>query len=209
MSSMAPPPLVTLDTTSMILCLLVGISFLFNRLKDFSCSAQRIFNAHLYVRHIFNMVAIFFMVVLFTRNNPVPPYIVIEFSLGMYVFFIMLTRCDFRFICAYFFIVLVIFYIEAQKSWLKVQNPDSVDERIKRKTLAQMILKCIALTVVLIGCIVYIGQKSRHHTGTHWSWGRFFLGAEMCADVPQRVQKTVGADFVAGLERIFALHRKN
>lgn len=189
------------DNTTIVLYLLVSISFLLNRLKDFSCSTQRMIQNNILVRHLFNIIAIFFMVVLFTRNNPIHPKMVLLMTIGMYIMFIFITRCDFRFIVIYLILVTVVFYLEAQKSYARKKNDQ--DPNIQCITRTQMILKSVAFGIVLIGCIIYIGQKSRHHEKGSWSWVRFFLGSEVCSDVPQRVSKDVLSDFVEGLRRVF------
>lgn len=195
-----------LDYTNVVVYLLVAISFFFNRFKDFSCSTQRLFVNNIVVRHVFNLVSVFFMIVLLTRTTPVNPRFIILFTLGVYGIFILLTRCDIRFIVVYFIVATIIFYIEIEKSYLKVKHPDREEGLYKTHMIKlsqiQIILEILSIVLIIIGCLIYIGQKSKIHGNKNWKWSTFFLGTVKCSNLPKKINSNIGSDLLEGLRRV-------
>lgn len=206
--------------------LLVCINFLFNRLKDFSCSTQALLNDNLLAKHAFNILAIFFVLVLFTRSAPLEPKFILLLVMLMYVFFIMITKCDYRFLVLFLILMGIVFYMEADKNWRfrgekffffssasanKTAGADAEEEERKTGNLtkrdvifAQFWVELFSLIVVLIGVIVYMGQHSREFV-EDWSWKSFWLGVNKCTGDGIPIRKSVWGDLVDGLRRIVNL----
>lgn len=199
-----------IDYTNLVVYLLVAISFFFNRFKDFSCSTQNLFANNIVIRHVFNLISVFFMIVLLTRTTPVNPRYVILFTLCVYCIFILLTRCDVRFIVVYFVLATIIFYIETEKSFLTVKYPQKEDSHPLQITLShvQIVIETLSVIAVIIGCLIYIGQKSAIHGNKNWNWMTFFLGTVKCSSTPKRLPRDISLDLVEGLRRVFNCSNK-
>ena len=191
----------------LVIYILVIINFMLSKMKDFSCHVQNIFEDNLYVKHGFNLLAIFFVLVIFTRSKPVSPNVLIGLSVGMYIFFIMLTRCDFMFLVGFMMCVTVVFYIEADKQYRAAAGGnDGVSESereqlVKRAEKIQGILYIISVGLVLLGLLVYIGSHSREYK-KNWSWRKFIWGVSKCKGNGSQ-SKSVLEDMKDGVKRIF------
>jgi hypothetical protein len=148
----------------------------------------------MYVKHGFNLLAVFFVLVIFTRSKPVHPSLLIGISVVMYIFFIMLTRCDFVFLMGFMICVTVVFYIEADKQY-KLATEDKKAEKI------QGILYIVSVVFVLLGVLVYLGKHSREYK-KNWDWNKFILGVSKCAGNGSR-SKSILEDFKDGMKMIF------
>lgn len=162
---------------------IVLLNLFFNKLKDFSCNVQRIWNNYVSIRHILNFITMFFLLVIFTRNNPVAPYILIIASFILYIFFILVTRCEFNFLVAFIICMVITFYLEAYKVYKLSLKSISQEEKDTMKINIEKIeinVQIIAIIIVLIGVLVYIGQHVREF-GKDWNWTLFWLGTQKCA----------------------------
>ena len=178
--------------------ILIIINFMLSKMKDFSCHVQNIFNDNMYVKHGFNLLAVFFVLVIFTRSKPVHPNLLIGISVVMYIFFIMLTRCDFVFLMGFMICVTVVFYIEADKQYKLATEGATEDKKAEK---IQGILYIVSVVFVLLGVLVYLGKHSREYK-KNWDWNKFILGVSKCAGNGSR-SKSILEDFKDGMKMIF------
>lgn len=181
----------------LLVYILVALNFMFNKLKDFSCHIQTWHSKSLLTRHSFNILGTYFVIVLFTRSSPIHPLLLIGLTLAMYVFFLLVTRCDHRFLFTFLFLMCVIFAIESYKNYYKQQ-----EERNKTLTTTQTVLQVISVLIVLTGFVTYVGQKSREYKT--WDWSKFWLGTKKCKgnQLAKHLQRTLAKDFADGIKRI-------
>lgn len=180
---------------------LVIVNFLFNRLKDFSCHTQKLLT-DVYMKHVFNMFAIFFTIVLFTRSTPIHPVYVVGVTFMMYLFFMMITRCQKYFLLFFLVIMTIIFFLESIKSYNKSKSKDPKINKEKTYSRVQFILQMISIVVVLIGFVWYIVLKRKELSTKldkvlldksltdemraamtdkySWGWMKFFFSKESC-----------------------------
>lgn len=184
----------------LIISFLVCINFLFNKVKDFSCNTQSLLHDNLLAKHSFNFLAVFFLLVLFARSSPMTPWWLLVLTLLMYVVFILITRCDYRFLIIFLGIMFVVFFIEADKNYkYSIQKID--DKQKKDLTQIQFYLQCVSLGIVVIGVLVYMGQHSREFKND-WSWTKFWFGVATCANDGVPVKKSIIGDVKSGIKRI-------
>jgi membrane-bound ClpP family serine protease len=190
-----------INETILIIYFLVAVNFLFNRLKDFSCHTQTWLTKNLIAKHLFNVAAIFFVIVLFTRSKPIHPIALIILTFVMYGFFMIITRCDHRFLAVFLISMVIVFLIEAYKSYYKEKQ--YYIERQKNFLTTQLIVQIFSILIVFIGFFVYLGQKSREYP--KWNWRKFWLGVEKCKgnSLARKLQKDVFTDLLHGIKRIF------
>lgn len=185
---------------------IVVLNFFFNKLKDFSCNIQRIWNHSISLRHGLNFITMFFLLVIFTRNNPVAPHILVLAAMVLYIFFVLVTRCEFRFLIAFIVCMIIIFYIEAYKVYYLSLKTISQEEKDKLKTnieKVEIIVQIMAIIIVLIGVLVYIGQHVREF-GREWNWKLFWLGVEKCAGDSVPESTSFFSDIGLGLKQILS-----
>lgn len=197
-----------INESLILVYVLVAINFLFNKLKDFSCHVQNIASDSLLVKHGLNLIGVFFVIVIFTRSTPIKPVLLVMVTFLMYGFFILITRCDYRFLFLFLAIMVLVMYLEAEKSYSKslIRKNESIDvkkeeEYIRKYSLAQNVLHICSVTVVLIGVIVYIGSHSREYR-REWSWFKFWWGSKACKGNGTPIKKSLMMDFVEGLKRL-------
>ncbi len=192
-----------------IIYFIVALNFLFNKLKDFSCNVQGIWNNHMSFRHILNIIAVFFLLVLFTRSTPIAPYRLVIVTFLMYIFFILITRCEFTFLMIFLACMISVFYLEADKVYKLSLNPPNKEEIKKNIEKIQLIIQISSLIIVFIGVIVYIGQHVREF-GDEWDWKLFWFGVTKCAGdgVPMPVKKSLLNNTGLGIKKIFNIKTK-
>lgn len=179
----------------LLVYILVALNFMFNKLKDFSCHIQTWHANSLISRHSFNLIGTYFVIVLFTRSTPIHPLLLFALTFGMYAFFLLVTRCDHRFLLAFVIFMCGIFAIESYKNYYK--DP----EQNKNLTHVQTALQITSFLIVLAGFIIYVGQKSREYPT--WKWRKFWLGTKKCKgnQLAKHLQKTLLRDFADGVKR--------
>lgn len=182
---------------------LVAINFLFNKMKDFSCHVQGIVNDSLLVKHGLNVLAVFFLLVLFTRSTPMPPAFLVGSTFVMYGFFMVITKCYYTYLAGFLLCMVVVFYIEAQKNYEVSKYPQRAEEIKKRYERPQFVMHAISMVLVLVGFLVYLGQHSREYK-KGWDWGKFWLGVKECAgNGDPGSPKPVLKDIADGVKRMF------
>lgn len=190
-----------------IIYALVALNFLFNKLKDFSCHAQNIVHRHLILKHVLNLIGVFFVIVLFTRNTPIRPPFLVLLTCLMYLLFMLMTRCDYRLLGVFLVLMIVMMYIEAEKSYRKKhESHDAAAITEMRLTKAQSIIQVLSVIVIIIGVIVYIGQRSREYADV-WSWKTFWVGIRKCKGNGSPIEKPIAVDFMEGIQRLYKLIR--
>ena len=185
----------------LVVYFLVAINFLFNKLKDFSCHVQRITTENLYVKHGLNIIAVFFLLVIFTRGNPMPPNFIVAATFVMYGFFILITRCEYRFLAVFLTCMVIVFYIEATKAYKLSQNPPNKEELKKKYEKTQVEIQIFSFVVVVVGVLVYIGQHVKEYKDT-WDWHTFWVGVNKCAGNGSMQNANILNDLTLGIRKM-------
>jgi len=174
-----------------MLYMLVGINMLFSRLKEYSCETQEFFASSVFVRHIYNLIGVFFLLVLFTRTQPLMhPVALLGVALLIYGVFLLMTRCDHRFLVASVVALAGVFFLEAwvayyahrlqaaktpEEAAVAAEGRRRIEGELQLMRRAQYVLEAFIIVAVAVGCVVYIGQHSREYADS-WSWKTFWLG---------------------------------
>lgn len=192
---------------------IIAMNFLINRLDSFSCNLHKVLMSSMWIKHVFNLVMTFFVIVIFTRNNPIKPIILIAFTLIIYALFMLITRCDYRFLAVFMIIMTGLMYLEAERAYVvhvqTQKNKEDIDdddaaEIAKEIQSVQCGLQIVSLVIVLLGVVVYIGQHSREY-GKDWSWKLFWLGVSTCKGGEldtAHVDSNIVNDFLGGLVKL-------
>jgi len=205
-----------------IIAFAVGFNFLFDKLKSFSCTADKYMTQYLLLRHWFYFLPVFFITVVFTNNNyilkDVPDfqryYKLLLITLCVYLLFLCMVRCNIWFLFVFSVLSMIAYCIYSESTYVKIQiknrnENDETDETFLkwlRATFRTLIV--ISLLILVVGVVVYIGKQSQDHNG-EWSWVRFWLGVEKCAgDKGNNKDYTVLQNLKYGLLRIVGVSPK-
>ncbi len=197
----------TIVETILLLYFLVPLNFLFNKAKDFSCPAQKIMKKNMYMKHILIVLSIFFIIVYFIRSNPIPPYYVFVLTIGLYMIFVLVTRCDHNMLIMFILIMIAVFYLEAEKVWRKTKEDKEPKQTviIKNIELVQLILQILSFVVIIIGVIIYIGKNSNEF-GNDFTWIKFWFGEKVCKN--NKIKTTFRTNFKKGVLNIIKYRKK-
>jgi hypothetical protein len=194
----------------LVVYMLVGVNFLFGRMKDFSCEAQGWLASSAWVRHALNFCAVFFMLVIFTRSSPlVPPPALVGVAALICAFFLLMMRCDVRFLAASIALLMALFYVEAMRAYdrkqaqAQAQAQAEQEDRDRALVRVQLLLQGAVLATVAAGCLVYIGQHAREYRGA-WSWTTFWFGTQdnKCRGDGSGAARSVARDLRDGARRL-------
>lgn len=191
--------------TILVLYMLAGINLLFSRLKEYSCDTQELFMSSVWVRHIYNFIGVFFLLVLFTRSQPLMhPVALLGVALLICVVFVLMTRCDHRFLVTAVMALAAVFFLEAWIAYERKRVPEGDREHTKLMMKAQYVLEAVIAVLIVVGCIVYIGQHSREYRGGQWSWKTFWLGTSdhKCKQNGSGRRMSVARDVRDGIRRV-------
>jgi hypothetical protein len=102
-------------------------------------------------------------------------------------------------------LIIIVLFIEAYKSYYKKQIEQGNTELTARRQFLidiQLILEVISVILVVIGFLMYLGQKSREYP--KWSWYKFWVGVEKCSatSLSKRLQRGMLTDLLDGLKRL-------
>ena len=162
-----------------VIYILIALNFLMNKLKDYSCHVQRIYNKNMFVRHGLNLVSTFFLLVIFTRSNPIHPYIIVFASILLNIFFIVITRCHYLFLGIFIVLMIIVFYLESAKSYDISKQKEKKEQIEYQYSKYQFQIQLLSFIVIFIGLLVYIGQHAIEYKDT-WSWYKFWVGVNSC-----------------------------
>lgn len=187
-----------------VIYFLVIINLLFGKLKDFSCNMQNIITNNLSVKHILNIVGVFFLLVLFTRSSPINPNILLLITGIMYILFLFITRCDYRCLFIFVFCMVIVFYLETRKLYIISKTDNEINKKKIKKNHEkyQLLIEIVSLLIVIIGVLIYIGQHSREYTDT-WDWKIFWFGVVKCRSNSMPIVKSINGDIIDGIRRVF------
>lgn len=183
-----------------VIYFLVALNFLFNKLKDYSCHVQRIYNTNLFIRHGINIISTFFLLVIFTRSNPIDPRMIVLATFLIYIFFMVISRCHYMFLGLFIVMMSIIFYLEASKVYDVSKKKEQKEQIEKWYANIQFQLNILSFIIIFIGLIVYIGQHAIEYKDS-WDWGKFWMGVKSCAGNGS-YEDNIFTDFTRGIERI-------
>ena len=185
----------------LIVYFIIILNFFFGKLKDFSCHAQTLLYKNMIARHILNILCVFFVIVIFTRYKPIAPHWLIIATFVMYLFFMMIIRCEYKFLIVFTACITVVFYLEATKNYniKDLQEPEKTRTKEEYEKY-QLILQVASVVIVFIGVIVYIGQHQREF-GDKWSWKKFWIGIPKCSGKGS-VSKDILTDVTDGVKKL-------
>ena len=174
-----------------ILYLVISSNFLANL---FGCKVQQSFQDNMILKHFLGFLTLFFFVTLADTSDTLPSNLGHRFGIALivYLFFILSTRVNFRFWVPLMLSLGAIYIIELFKQDEKKKDePQRNKHQIEQFTKAQQALIGLSSLFILIGFIVYVGEKKTEY-GKQFQWGDFFFGKTTCKGDKETSNLTTG-----------------
>lgn len=174
-------PIVKIIPALFIMYLSIGSNFtgeIFNCKVIYQASRNFIF------KHIIAFLILFFSIVLTTdfmgkdeldnKFNSMSPLYKFCVSIVVYIFFLITTRCDFKYMFVIFILITIIFIVELQHKYLHDTNNNSekMDYILNSIKNGGAIIACL---LTIVGFMVYLGKKKEEY-GKNWNWLKFIFG---------------------------------
>lgn len=172
-----------------VFILIISANFL---AEIFPCGLQYILRNNIIIKHTFGLFIMIFFVVLSHKNKNKNIYDIIKNSLGLYLFFIIISRCEIHI----FYIILIflgITYIvnilkhdimnqKIHKKWDK--NKKRQDENNKKIIIYDNITFILYILIILstfIGVLINMGEKKIEYK-KKFNYFTFFIGKHKCIE---------------------------
>ena len=170
-----------------VFILIISANFL---AEIFPCGLQYVLRNNMIIKHTFGLFTMIFFVVLSHKNKNKNIYDIIKNSLGLYLFFIILSRCEIHI----FFIVLIflgITYI------INILKHDIMNQKINKKgdkkrqdennkklmiyNNMTFILYILIILSTFLGLLIYMGEKKIEYK-KKFNYFTFFIGKHKCIE---------------------------
>jgi hypothetical protein len=184
---------------------LVVVNLLFTRIKDVSCTAQAYIRDSAAFYHYMNLLTVFAVIVIYSKFYPTPPLYVVGLTAAFYVLFVMLTRCDAKFLVLVVACIFVVFYLQACKNYLAGQGEGGGEDsrkKIRQYEAVQVDVSVASLALTVLGVVAYIGTKSVEFDEKTWNWTRFWLSTSECAGDGEPRDLSVLQQLACGFARL-------
>ena len=171
-----------------VFILIISANFL---AEIFPCGLQEVLRNNMIIKHTFGFFTMIFFVVLSYKNKNKNIYDIIKNSLGLYLFFIVISRCEIHFF--YFILIFLgITYI------INILKHDTMKEEINKKQHEEnnkkmmiydnitFILYILIILSTFIGVLIYMGQKKIEYK-KKFNYFTFFIGKHRCLKNPPSI----------------------
>ena len=191
---------------------LIILNFVLGKIKDFSCETQSIVHDHRILYHLLNYLAMFCVVVIYTRVYPMNPWVAFVLTIAFYVLFILVTKCETSFFVCVMACMFAVFFLQAQKNYTSSQlkNPDQEESKkdamvksVRIMTQSQLSVGVASAMLLVLGVTAHVGEQSTEYRGKKWSWLKFWLGTAECAQNGIPMKLTLVQKLTCGVLRLF------
>ena len=149
------------------------------------CRVRKELSENMWLKHFFGYLTLVFFAVLTVFKNSSINVLILSFIIFLY--FLLLSKTNWRFWMAVIFLLGIAYFIYVWKSSVydvMVQNNDTIyiESTKGLKTIAdtiQNVAVILAFILTIIGVIVYLGNKKREY-GKDFSYVYFYLGKPQC-----------------------------
>lgn len=177
-----------------VLVLIISANFLQSM---FPCRFQWLLQNNMFVKHLFSLLTLLFFVIVAGDRTSTPNFFrdVLK-ALILYVLFIVMTRNTFFTFLSVLSLLAVSFIVELRIKDLdsQISGEKGVEEAVQKEThenriflkIVNNVLTYSALFVMIVGCLIYYGQKRIEYKKS-FSTVTFFVGKPNCKDYTKEV----------------------
>lgn len=183
-----------------VFILIISANFL---AEIFPCTLQYVLRNNMIIKHIFGFFTMIFFVVLSHKNKNKNIYDIIKNSLGLYLFFIIISRCEIHI----FYIILIFLGITYIINILKQDTMNQkinkkgdkkrADENNKKIAIYDNITFILYILIILstfIGVLIYMGEKKIEYK-KKFNYFTFFIGKHKC------IEKSPNVNYIKSLQK--------
>jgi hypothetical protein len=141
-----------------------------------SCKMRSLMN-NMVAKHFVGLLLMFFLVIMLDPENADNNiYYNIIASVIIYIWFLLVTRCE-----VYIVIIILIIFLITYILQKRRDRYTEKDKEYQRIIKAQAILSTIAILLTIIGFILYLIEKRREY-GKTFSMIKFIVGVKNCRE---------------------------
>lgn len=153
---------------------------MFNYLNTLlNCDLQRLLHENVYIKHLFGLIAFYFLFTILDPNSETSVLITFIKTLVVYILFMMVTKSKWYFSLTAISLLLTDQILKNHIAYLKKKDP-SVDTSKYEK--ARFALEITMVIIIVIGYIHYFIVQRKDHP-SDFSWLKFVFGTKQCKGV--------------------------
>jgi hypothetical protein len=159
------------------------------------CKLQRVLNTNIYIKHLFCFLTLIFLITLIDpmEQNQKLEKIIVK-SIILYIFFIFLIKTHYKFFIAVIIILGIKYLILLKKNELFEKYKNETDKNKLKKIedslnniiILQNILFYIVVLLIIIGFIIYLGEK-KYEYKNNFNYLTFLFGKPNCKHTPNEI----------------------
>jgi hypothetical protein len=158
------------------------------------CKLQSILNNNIYIKHFFALLTLIFLITLVdpleSKNNL---NIILSKSFILYIFFIFIIKTHYKFFISIMIILGIKYLILLKKNELSDKYEKDKDVNIQKEldniNIIQNVLFFIIIILIIIGFLVYLGQK-KYEYKKDFNYFIFLFGKPECNYTIEKISIT-------------------
>lgn len=154
------------------------------------CKLQKILDTNVFIKHLFAFLTLIFLVTIVDPNNTSKKLSTIIYtSFLLYIFFIVIIKTHYKFFISIIFVLGIKYLLLLYKNQIQDENKNNeieLNNKLQNIVLIQDILFGVVIFLLLIGFLVYYGEK-KHEYKNKFNFITFLFGKPNCAYTPQKI----------------------
>lgn len=153
---------------------------MFNYLNTLlNCDLQKVLRSNVYVKHLFGLIAFYFLFTILDPNNSASVGITFAKTIVVYVLFMMVTKSKWYFSLTAISLLLADQVLKNHIAYLRKQDPSADVSRFEK---ARTVLEISMVVLIVVGYAHYFILQRRDY-GSDFSWPKFVFGTVKCRGV--------------------------
>jgi hypothetical protein len=154
------------------------------------CKLQKILDTNIFIKHLFAFLTLIFLVTIVDPNNTSKKLSTIIYtSFLLYIFFIVIIKTHYKFFISIIFVLGIKYLLLLYKNQIQDENKNNeieLNNKLQNIVLIQDILFGVVIFLLLIGFLVYYGEK-KYEYKNKFNFITFLFGKPNCAYTPQKI----------------------
>jgi hypothetical protein len=158
------------------------------------CKLQKILDTNVFIKHLFAFLTLIFLVTIVDPNNTSKKLTTIIYtSFLLYIFFIVIIKTHYKFFISIIIVLGIKYLLLLYKNQIQDENKNNKESNItelnnkfENIVLIQDILFGLVILLLVIGFLVYYGEK-KYEYKNKFNFITFLFGKPNCAHTPQKI----------------------
>ena len=151
--------------------------------KTTGCRLREFLDSSMIYSHLIGYFTVLFFVVLTTNDPSADKYAFFKKIIAtalVYIVFIISSKSDYKFFIGFFVLIAISFIIQ---SYAESLDPELYKDDIELYNNISKYLKYLAIVILVLGFLLYLGEKKLEYAGKEWNTYKFIIGANECRGV--------------------------